>query len=151
MIKGGESAKKDYYINIQTIFMNMTSSLKQMPTGDLIVNNEENPHHSEGHLIKTEIYKNLRRRSPSLALILTIVLPILLLFIYIACSPRHTILQSSEEVYGIIAFDWDCLAIVLGWLFFQVSNNSFFLRKLMENFFDFSVGFLRLNQIGSQI
>ena len=146
MIKGGESAKKkDYYFDIQTIFMNMTSSLKQMPTGDIIANNEENPHHSEGHLIKIEIYKNLRRRSPSLALILTIVLPILLLFIHIACSPKHTIPQTSEEVYGIIAFDWDCLAIVLGWLFFQVSINSFFLRKLIENFVEFSVDFLRLN------
>ena len=74
---------------------------------------------------KNEVYKNLRRHSASLAFILTIFLPALLFFFNISCTPRRTILESSQQVYGMLIFDLDCLAIVLGWLLIQVSINVF--------------------------
>lgn len=92
--------------------------------------NEIIDHQSEIHLIKTDVYKNLRRRSPFLAFLLTLSLPILLLFMHITCSPRQIIPGSSEEVFEILTFDSDCLAIVLGWLFFQVSLNWFIHWKM---------------------
>ena len=77
-------------------------------------------HASDDDVSKPEIYKDLRRRSTSLALILALSLPLLLLFFNIACTPRRSIGESFRQFYAMIVLDFDCLAIVLGWLLFQV-------------------------------
>jgi uncharacterized membrane protein (DUF485 family) len=93
-----------------------------MSTSDMITINDENTGDgSKERITDNEVYKNLRQRSASLAFILTIFLPVLLFFFNIICTPRRTIIQSSQQVYGMLAFDLDCLAIVLGWLLIQVS------------------------------
>jgi hypothetical protein len=92
-----------------------------MSTSDTMMNNDEIISNSEEHIIKNEVYKNLRRHSTSLAFILTILLPILLFFFTIACTPKRPIVESFHQVYSMLTFDLDCLAIVLGWLLFQVS------------------------------
>ena len=103
-----------------------------MSTNDAIVNTEEHAHQSKVHILKTDVYKNLRRRSPFLAFLLTISLPICLFLIHIVCSPREKIPESLEEIYRMLTFNFDCLAIVLGWLFFQVNIRSlmFFIIRL---------------------
>ncbi len=80
----------------------------------MMINNEDIPNF-EDHTIK-----NLRRHSSLLTFILIISLPILLIFFNIACTPRRTIVESFEEIYHMLTFDFDCLAIVLGWFIFQV-------------------------------
>ncbi len=92
-----------------------------MSTSDIMLTNAENTGGTENHITENEVYKNLRPRSASLAFILTIFLPGVLFFFNIACTPRRTIVESFRQVYDMLAFDLDCLAIVLGWLLIQVS------------------------------
>jgi hypothetical protein len=92
-----------------------------MSTSDMIMINDENSGGSKDQIIDNEVYKNLRRHSASLAFILTIFLPVLLFFFNISCTPKRTIVASFQQVYGMLVFDLDCLAIVLGWLLIQVS------------------------------
>lgn len=92
-----------------------------MSASDIMMINDENTVGVKEQITDNELYKNLRRRSVSLAFILTIFLPILLFFFNISCTPRHTIFESFQQFYGMLAFDLDCLAIVLGWLLIQVS------------------------------
>ncbi len=92
-----------------------------MSTSDMIMINDENTGGSKDQITDNEVYKNLRGRSASLAFILTIFLPVLLFFFNINCTPRCVIVKSFQQVYGMLAFDLDCLAIVLGWLLIQVS------------------------------
>jgi hypothetical protein len=92
-----------------------------MSNGDISMINDETIDGSEKHITDKEVYKNLRQRSVSLAFILTIFLPGLLVFFNISCTPRRTIMESFRYVYNMLAFDLDCLAIVFGWLFIQVS------------------------------
>ncbi|CAF2527836.1 unnamed protein product [Rotaria sp. Silwood2] len=86
---------------------------------------------SEEHITDHQVYKNLRRRSASLALILTILLPVLLFSFNISCTPRRTVVESLRHIYGMLVFDLDCLAIVLGWLLIQ----SIFLIPIRNQFY----------------
>ncbi|CAF0871593.1 unnamed protein product [Rotaria sp. Silwood1] len=87
---------------------------------DMNIINEEIVDDSEEYITNHQVYKNLRRRSASLALSLTILLPLLLFFFNISCTPRRTVIESLRYIYGMIVFDLDCLAIVLGWLLIQL-------------------------------
>jgi hypothetical protein len=120
-----------------------------MSISDIMMTNDENAPHSEEHIIKNEVYKNLRRRSSSLAFILTILLPILLFFFNIACTPRRAIVESFHQVYGMLTFDLDCLAIVLGWLLFQVSLKCSLFYKI--SFFFQSIFFLPIRNKSNMI
>ncbi|CAF0747535.1 unnamed protein product [Rotaria sordida] len=90
-----------------------------MSKGDMTMINDEIVDDLEDYITDNQVYKNLRRRSASLAFILTIFLPILLFFFNIACTPRRTVVESFQHIYSMIVLDLDCLAIVLGWLLIQ--------------------------------
>jgi hypothetical protein len=91
-----------------------------MSKGDMTMVNDKTVYDSEDNVTDNEVYKNLRRRSVSLAFILTLFLPGLLFFFNIACTPRRTVVESLRYIYDMLIFDFDCLAIVLGWLLIQV-------------------------------
>lgn len=72
-----------------------------------------------------EIYQTLRRRSTSLAWTLLVSLPALLLFFNIACTPWYSIGESLRRLPHSLTLNFDCLAIVLGWLLLHVGITSF--------------------------
>ena len=92
-----------------------------MSKGDMTITNDETIDGSQEYISNNEVYKNLRRRSVSLTFILTIFLPLLLFFFNIACTIRRTVVESFRHIYVMASFDFDSLAIVLGWLLIQVS------------------------------
>lgn len=87
----------------------------------MIMIDDENPGDVKEQIRDNDIQKNLHQRSASITFILIIFLPILLVFFNISCTPRRTLVESFQQFYGVLAFDLDSMAIVLRWLFIQVS------------------------------
>lgn len=91
-----------------------------MSKGGMTMTNDDITDDLQDHINENQVYKILRQRSASLALIITILFPILLFFFNVACTTRHSIIESLQQVYNRFEFDLDCLAIVLGWILIQV-------------------------------